>query len=391
MKYVTLTVLLIALNMLHLKWLTAQDEMPPFQVQQGLFDHSKPETLGLNFAPGIETFTVFSPGENDNHYNHGVVLIPFRGKLYAQWQTSARDEDGPDTHVVYSRSTNGEKWTDPIILAPRREKGIVTSGGWWTDGEVLVAYLCVWPELFNGKKEGYTEYIVSKDGVHWSEPEPILDSEGQPVNGIFEQDPHALPDGRIINAIHRQPGLIATPYYTNDRRGISGWTKGKMENLPFEGSISRELEPSWFYRADSAVVMVFRDQGSSHQLLASVSTNRAKTWTKPVLVNMPDSRAKQSAGNFPDGTAFLVNNPTRSKLRYPLVLSLSSDGQLFDRAFLVRSEADKQPLRFEGRYKRDGFSYPKSVVWESHLYIGYATNKEDVELTRILWKNFIEE
>ena len=45
--------------------------------------------------------------------------------------------------------------------------------------------------------------------------------------------------------------------------------------------------------------------------------------------------------------------------------------------------SDLQPLRFEGRYKRPGYHYPKSVIWKDHLYVGYATNKEDVELTRV--------
>jgi len=390
-KYLVLCAVLFVIHLFFLKGLTAQNEGVPFQVQPGLFDHSMPGTLGLSFAPQAETATIFSPGEHENHYNHAVALMPFRGQLYVQWQTSARDEDAPDTHVVYSRSTNGKDWTAPMVLAPKREKGIVTSGGWWTDGEVLVGYLCVWPELFEGEKQGYTEYIISTDGINWSEPKPVLDSEGRPLKGIFEQDPHALPDGRIINPVHKQPGLVATPYYTDDPKGIAGWTKGKMQNLPFDGTISRELEPSWFYRSDSAVVMVFRDQGSSYRQLASVSNDRGESWTQPTLVNMPDSRAKQSAGNFPDGTAFLVNNPTGSKQRYPLVLALSKDGHLFDRAFLVRAEADKQPLRFDGRYKREGYSYPKSVVWNEYLYIGYATNKEDIELTRIPWENLVEE
>lgn len=36
-----------------------------------------------------------------------------------------------------------------------------------------------------------------------------------------------------------------------------------------------------------------------------------------------------------------------------------------------------------GKYKRIGYSYPKSVLWDNYLYVAYATNKEDIELTRI--------
>jgi hypothetical protein len=80
----------------------------------------------------------------------------------------------------------------------------------------------------------------------------------------------------------------------------------------------------------------------------------------------------------------MVNNPSGNKNRFPLVITLSENGFLFDKAFLVRSGGkDLQPLRFEGKYKRAGYSYPKSVIWNDYLYISYATNKEDVELTRI--------
>ena len=203
------------------------------------------------------------------------------------------------------------------------------------------------------------------------------------MKGVIEQDPHALPDGRIVTAFHLQPGLVAAPFYTDDPKGVSGWTRGVMTNLPHEGLEGRELEPSWFRRADGCLVMVFRDQQSSFRQLAAQSCDRGATWTTPVLTAMPDSRAKQSAGNLPDGTAFLVNAPSGNKTRLPLVVTLSRDGRLFDRAFFLRGAADLQPLRYPGKYKRPGYHYPKSVIWNGYLYVGYATNKEDAELTRV--------
>lgn len=71
---------------------------------------------------------------------------------------------------------------------------------------------------------------------------------------------------------------------------------------------------------------------------------------------MPDSRAKQSAGNLADDMAFMVNNSSGDKLRLPLAITLSADGRLFSRAFLLRGADGLPPLRFEGRYKRVGVS-----------------------------------
>ena len=384
---------------------SAQAQPAPYRALPGLFDASRPDDLGLKAAPGTQTFTIFRPRSGTMKYNNGVVLMSFRGRLYAQWQSSAKDEDSSDTFVAYSRSSDGEHWGAPLPLAPRSRlmhssggpappkdsaaasephsaRRSFSGGGWWTDGKTLVAFINVWPG--GHRQGGHTEFRTSTDGLHWSKPKPVTDNNGNPVNGVIEQDPHALPGGRIIAAFHLRPGLIVSPFYTDDPRGIGGWTKGSIENLPHAGTMSRELEPSWFKRRDETVVMVFRDQESSFRQLASESDDRGASWTTPALTDMPDSRAKQSAGNLPDGTAFLVNEPSGNKNRIPLVVSLSKDGRVFDKAFVLRrGGADLQPLRHQGKYKRPGYHYPKSLVWKGWIYVSYATNKEDVELTRV--------
>jgi hypothetical protein len=152
---------------------------------------------------------------------------------------------------------------------------------------------------------------------------------------------------------------------------------------PHERRLSREIEPSLFRRADGCAVMVFRDEDLSFRQLAAESCDRGVTWTTPALTDMPDSRAKQSAGNLPNGAAYLVNAPNDDRPRIPLAVTVSPDGRTFDRSWRLRGQSDLQPLRFEGKYKRPGYHYPKSVVWKGWLYAGYATNKEDVQVTRV--------
>ncbi|MFV3076126.1 sialidase family protein [Niveispirillum fermenti] len=361
------------------------DADAPFTVAPGLFDPSRPGDLGLEPAPGTQTFTIFAPDEDSDKFHNGAVLIGFKGRLYAQWQVSERDEDTADTWVAYSHSPDGENWAPPAILSPRGDTAtqMRSNGGWWTDGNVLVAFINVWPTGFQSGDGGYAEYSVSSDGTHWSPPKRVMGRDGQPVEGIIEQDPHHLPDGRIVTAFHLRPGMIVAPFHTDDPLAIGGWTRGRMENLPHDGKVSRELEPSLFMRADGCAVMVFRDQGESFRQLASESCDRGESWTLPVLTGMPDSRSKQSAGNLPDGTAYLVNAPNDSRVRIPLTVTLGGNGRHFDRAFLLRGGDDLQPLRFEGRYKRPGYHYPKSIVWNGHLHVAYTTNKEDVQVTRV--------
>ena len=358
------------------------DEPPPFTVAADLFDQSKPD-LGLRVAPGSQTISIFKPQSGTDKFSNGVVLMPFKGKLYAQWQSSPKDEDSQDTWVAYSVSDDGSTWSAPAVLAPAGQAPQMrSSGGWWTDGKTLVAFINVWPTGFQSGKGGYTEFMLSRDGRRWSSARPVEGKDGKPVEGVIEQDPHVLPGGRLVTAFHTQPGLTVAPFYTDDPLGRRGWRRGEMQTHAYELNVSRELEPSLFLRGACAV-MVFRDQVSSFRQLASESCDAARTWTSPALTDMPDSRAKQSAGNLADGTAFLVNVPRADKLRIPLAITLSHDGKHFDRAWVLRGPADLQPLRFEGLYKRPGYHYPKSVIWKDHLYVGYATNKEDVELTRV--------
>ncbi|WP_111640873.1 sialidase family protein [Marinimicrobium alkaliphilum] len=356
----------------------------PLSLAPGVFDPEQPDTLGLSAAPGARTFTVYRPGESDYRYNHGAVLTAFRGRLYVQWQSSRTDEDAPETEVRYAISDDGgETWSEPRLLAGPRADTVITNGGWWSDGETLVAYLNIWP-ADQSPRGGHAEYLLSENGLDWGEPRPLLSADAEPVLGVIEQDMRALACGRILTAVHTQPGLILKPYYTNDPLGIGGWRAGALENLAHNGEISRELEPSWYQREDESIVMVFRDQGSSHRILAAESRDLGATWSQPVETNFPDSRSKQSAGNLPDGRVFLVNNPRDSRDRLPLVISLSDDGHTFDRAYWVRAGGeDMQAWRYPGRYKREGYSYPKSYVHQGVIYVAYTTNKEDVEVTRI--------
>jgi BNR repeat-like domain len=248
----------------------AETDESPYTVAPGLFDQDETD-LGLRAADGTETFTVFAPSDDTDKFSNGAVPIGFKGRLYVQWQSSARDEDSPDTWVAYSVSEDGESWGAPAVLAPAGE-GIEmhSNGGWWTDGKTLVAYINVWPTGFQSGDGGYTEYRLSTDGQSWSEPRRVIGEDGTPIDG-----------------------------------------------------------------------------------------------------------------NLPDGTAYLVNSPRAGRERIPLAVTLSADGKVFDRSFLLRGASDLQPLRYEGRHKRPGYHYPKSVVAGGFLYVAYATNKEDVQVMRV--------
>ena len=368
----------------------------PFSLAQDLFNQEDADALGLLPAEGTETFTVFKAGEQGDRFCNGVVLAEFNGKLYCQWQSSAKDEDAPDTKVVYSISEDeGKTWSEPMVLAPTIKDGYRSSGGWLVNNNKLIAFINEWPANVS-PRGGFTYFSTSKDGKKWSKLKPVKMKDGKILDGIFEQDPHVLLSGsnagRIINAAHFQKGLYVCPIYTDDPSGTSGWVKGTFTGKDSGSSTSVEMEPSSFVNSEGKIVMVFRDQKGSYKKLASVSSNNGQSWSDAVLTEMPDARTKQCAGNLktPDskeGVAFMAGNPVNNKLRSPLAITLSKDGKIFDKAFLLRSGASDPEVVYEGKAKRKGFHYPKALVSDKYLYVAYATNKELVDITRIPLKS----
>ena len=370
----------IAFLLLCSSYTAAQIQMP--YIPNGIIDTTLHETVGLKPAANVKTVTVFKATEQSDHYANGVVLAAFKGELYCMWQSSPKDEDSDDTRVFYSISSDeGNTWSKPMVLSAPGMDCYCTSGGWLVNGDTLIAFIDTWQKGLS-PRGGKTCYITSTDGFSWSPMQPVRMADGSEMNGVLEQDPYRLPDGRLVGATHFMPGLHICPVYTDDPCGISGWRKGNFESEDISKT-SREIEPSQYLRPDGTFVMLFRDQSSSFRKLVSESKDRGVTWTKPTLTTFPDGRTKQCAGNLPDGTSYMVSCPAPAKRRWPLVLHLSNDGIKFDKAILLRSGSlnDLPPRRYEGKYKTLGYSYPKAIAYHQNLYIGYSTNKEDVECT----------
>ena len=339
-----------------------------------------PELKPYRTKATVTTVSIFRATEGTDHYANGVVMTAFQGKLYCMWQSSPKDEDTDDTWVAYSTSSDeGKTWSKPVALAVPSATDYCTSGGWLVNGNTLTAYIDLWQKGLE-PRSGRTYYMTSTDGCTWSQLQPVRMADGSSMQGVLEQDPYRLNDGRLVGAAHFMPGLHVCPVYTDNPTGVSGWRKARFE-AEDKGKTSREIEPSQYVRPDGTLVMLFRDQSSSFRKLASYSSDRGASFTKPVLTDYIDGRTKQCAGNLSDGTAFMVSCPSGSKARWPLVLQLSKDGKTFDKTITLRTK-DELPLRrYEGRYKTLGYSYPKAFVWGNKLYIGYSVNKEDVACT----------
>jgi len=197
--------------------------------------------------------------------------------------------------------------------------------------------------------------------------------------GVFLDDcmnnyPPAAVGGRLF--MTSRDGARRTMHTAlSDSLDGKSWT---VTPLPMVPPADRMGEPSWYRGSDGVMHILFRDMGRSGFLHHSISVDNGVSWSAPVRTNYPDATSKNVAGRLPDGRIFLINNP--GKTRDPLAISLSKDGWLFDNPRLLRSNAP--PLRYPGNAKHSRtFQYPHYYVHGGSLWVIYATNKEDIEIS----------
>lgn len=349
-----------------------------------LIDYGQGDGLGLSYPEGAVRIPVFEPGtDSDMKFNNHPQLVVFKGKLYATWVGHPKDEPSDVSNVYYSYSEDGVNWVRPIMIGPDGR----ASGGWITDGKKLGCLIIAGDKA---NKTSNTEVLVSEDGLTWSEPQVMI------RNAAPSESARRLPSGKYILVCHGLgtgdfEGVRKTRIMLNDTDDwMSEWREAVLPDiLPYNENakekVARPVEASWFRRSDGILVMLFRDlrfeaKDRSWKLLYSISYDDGETWTEPVLSNIPDSDSMQCAGSF-GKYVYFVNNPVPTRRRVPITVGVSANGKYFDRMYLLRSTP--QPLRYEGISKTEGYSYPGSVVWGDYLYVSYATNKEDIEITRI--------
>ena len=346
---------------------------PEVRMAPGLIDTADTLACGLPRLEGVQVIEVY----RSNGYVNNVLLTCFQGQYYCMWQQSERDEDTPDTGVWMATSADAETWSEPTLLAAPGAGTFASPGGWVQRGDTLSAIINrVCAE--DRSQGGNAFYTSTADGCHWTEEKPVLMADGTPVDGIFEQDPLLLPDGRTVGDVHFRPGNRLNPVYTDDPSALRGW-----KEAAFPEGEGKPIEPSQYLAPDGRLVLLMRDQNSSFVKLVSYSDNNGASWSVPVKTNIPDSRSKQCAGTLPDGRSFWVGNPTGNKSRRVLALGLSQDGYLFNQAYLLLGPMDLPPQRQKGRYKTLGYNYPKATVIDDTLWISLSLNKEDAVLVRV--------
>lgn len=362
--------------------LSAHDALaaePPtaFRAVDGLFDKDDLKTLGLKTIPGQHTM-LYRALDDGYRFCHHPNLVVFRERMFCMWSNGLLNEDDAGQRILYCYSDDGETWSRPEQLTDHRNgQGICVAAGFHVSSDQLVAYYTTTGGS-NFHAETCLQARTSQDGRNWSAPTRL-------ASGFYIEGPQKLPNGRLLIAgehvgEERQSKRMKI-LTSGDPKGLTGWTECTMPELSAADLKNfGYTEPGFFVRPSGTVVCTLRNY--SGFLYMTMSHDGGVSWSSPMRTNYLDSTARTSAGNLPDGTAFLINNAYPEKFnRSLLTIAVSRDNVVFDRAWIVRGEPTA--MRHKGRSKLDGWQYPHAIVWNGHLYVAYSINKEDVAVTRI--------
>lgn len=335
----------------------------------------------------IERSMIFEP-DTTWMYSHHPYITYFNNQFIATWSNGFKDEDKPGQRIAYSVSKDFKHWSKPQTLAtPAVYKNdtlnVLTAAGFHQYKNTLVAYF---GEYSPHKTNTNLWAKTTTDGRHWSKPVSMH----IPVNANL--GPEKIANGRlIINGNF-------TFAYTDDASGLTGWkmnsfypdTAYKEDNPAtfYTPAEKRGLPPlcesSFFQTADGIIHALLRvtGKGWKGRLWLTESKDNGNNWSMPTEAAFSDNDSKFHFGQLPDKRFYYVGIPDTLHHydRTPLILSVSADGKVFDKHYIIADET--YTLKKEGLWKGGQYGYPYTFIRNGYMYVIISRQKEAIETIR---------
>lgn len=328
-------------------------------------------------------------------YNHQPMMAYWKGKFYVHYLSDEKDEQVPPSHTVLQMSDDGYNWTSQRILFPEYHvpDGFKKEG---VDGEAhnLIAVM--------HQRQGF---YISHDNHLFA-----LGTYGVCMNKKdHNNDGNGI--GRVIREI-RQDGSFGPIYFIYYNHGFCPentdfphWMKGNkfLRRACEEIYNNPRMLMGWVEEANrgDSILPVHEEYKAYNDYtlpngdivalwkfaLTSISKDKGRTWLRPInrAEGFVTSNAKIWGQCLTDHQYATVYNP--SEFRWPLALSLSSDGLDYRTLSLVCGEVP--PMRYGGNYKSCGPQYVRGILEgngipkDSDLWVTYSMNKEDMWVSDI--------
>jgi len=323
-------------------------------------------------------------------YNHAPMLAHWNGRFYLEYLSNPVGEHEPPGQTLISTSVDGRTWSMPVVAFPpyKPPDGIdaplpAKSTGYMMhqrmgfyvapSGRLLASAFYghapnpfrsggigrVVRELHRDGGMGPIFFVRYNAGTAWNE-----------ANTGFPLYTRSTDQGFVAAVESLLGNKLMTEQWRDEDPAVAG-IRGSCSSLSF------------FHRPDGKVTGVCKNA------YTSTSDDEGKTWSEAVRAStLITNNAKVWGQRTPDGRYALVYNPVQfGSHRWPLAVSTSRDGIIFDALSLVNGEVP--PRRFLGRAKDFGAQYIRGIAegngdpGDDAFWVTYSMNKEDIWVSRI--------
>lgn len=357
---------------------------------------------GFRYAIGVENIQVIRanrthPEQADRlgwTYNHAPNITFWNGKFYLQYLSNPSDEHQPPGQTLIVTSTDGRTWGKPEIAFPvyRAPQGVTFPKpyygyimhqrmGFYTapNGRLLtVAFYGhsydpfkeggigrVVREVYQNGKMGPIYFLRYSSHTNWNETNTAYPFYTQASDKGFKAACQALLADKL-----------RTLQWIDEDRGTDNF-------YTLKDSINTVQATSYYHRKDGKTVALWKKSW------AAVSEDRGKSWSTPVQIpSLIMAGGKNWGQKTADGRYAMAYNPIETQpYRYPLIVTSSNDGIVFDSIGVVHGEVP--PRRFFGENKDFGPCYARGIIDgeqtpnDNCMWLAYSVNKEDIWVSRI--------
>lgn len=329
-------------------------------------------------------------------YNHQPMMAYWNGQFYVHYISDVKDEHVPPSQTMLVTSKDGYSWTNPVVLFPTYN---VPNGYTKPNNPSVAKNLLAIMHQRVGFYVSKSNRLIAMGyyGVALDEKDDPNDG-----NGIGRVVREIKKDGSLgpIYFIRYNHGFNEKntdyPFYKSSKDNefvkacdeilnnplyMMQWVEEADRNDPLI-PLKKEYKAFCYYHLPNGHVV-----GLWKHALTSISKDGGRTWEEPVerAKGFVNSNAKIWGQHMTDGMYATVYNP--SEFRWPLGISLSSDGLEYTTLNLVQGEIP--PMRYGGNYKSYGPQYTRGIQEgngippDSNLWVTYSMNKEDIWVSRI--------
>lgn len=328
-------------------------------------------------------------------YNHAPMLAYWNNSFYLEYLSDSIGESVAPGQSLLASSKDGNHWSKPVVIFPKYKI---------PDGTTKEGHPGVAKDLYAVMHQRMGFYTAKSNrllvlGFYGICLDPKDDpNDGKGIGRVVRE---ILKDGSYgpIYFIHYNHLWNAQntsyPFYTTSSN--KGFVQACNELMATPLMMMQWVEEAdrddaliplkkqykafnYYHLPDGRVVGLWKNA------LTSISKDNGKTWPDatraPKFVN---SNAKFWGQRTSDGHYAIVYNP--SEYRWPLAVSVSTNGLDYDKLLLVNGEIST--LRYGGNYKSYGPQYVRGIIEgdgtppDGNLWVSYSMNKEDIWVSSI--------